>query len=151
MRDFSSVTLTKFSVPLLLAAAIAGLAGCRDNTEELAAQFNTTTNTAATPASVALSANPASISAASTVPAASLVTAIVKDSTGFPMDGITVYFVAVDPVSSVPATLSNASTITASGVANTTLMLGTNLTQRTITVAAKAGAVTGSTTVTVTP
>lgn len=116
MRDlFSSQKMTKFSAVFLLAAALAVLAGCSDNTSGIGT--TTTTTVAGTAAlTIALSSN-----SLTTTSSTATVSATLKDASGTPMAGQVVAF----STDATLGSLSPASALTGDGNGGTILGVAT--------------------------
>lgn len=133
---------TRFSVSLLLATAIAALAGCSDNTSSTGA----TPTGASTAASVQLLVSSQQMLSSAT--ASTVLTAIALDANGQTLSDKTVTF---SKGTDSTAYFTNVSATTdANGVATATLNIGTNMANRTISVSATVDAAVGTNTVAVT-
>lgn len=138
---FLSQKTTKFSAAFLLATALAVLAGCSPGTTPSSSAAPPPT--AGTAATIQLSVSLPQILSTST--STSDLTAIVLDATGQAITGKVVTF---STGGDSTAYFTNVSATTDSkGVATATLNIGSNMTNRTITVSATADAAVGTTTV----
>ena len=141
---FLSQKTTKFSAAFLLATALAVLAGCSPGTTPSSSAAPPPA--AGTAAKIQLSVSLPQILSTST--STSDLTAIVLDSTGHAVAGKVVTFsTGGDTTAYFTSTSATSATTDANGVATATLNIGSNMTNRTITVSATADAAVGTTTV----
>lgn len=127
--------MTKLSAPFLLAAVMAALAGCSDNTTSASTTTTTTTTTAA---SLQLSASPATVKSDNSTSATITVTAVDAGNAVVPNTPITM---SADTGIISPGPFNTGST----GSTTLTFSSGAaNKVNRTATITATAGAVTGS-------
>jgi hypothetical protein len=141
---FLSQKTTKFSAAFLLATALAVLAGCSPGTTPSSSAAPPPA--AGTAAKIQLSVSLPQILSTST--STSDLTAIVLDSTGHAIAGKVVTFsTGGDTTAYFTSTSATSATTDANGVATATLNIGSNMTNRTITVSATADAAVGTTTV----
>lgn len=141
---YSGKNLPKLLSSFLLAAAIAALAGCSDNT---ASSGTTPTPTGATTAaSIQLLVSSQQMLSSAT--ASTVLTAVVLDATGQTMSGKAVIF---SKGADSSAYFSNITATTGTdGVATATLNIGTNMANRVVSVSATVDTAVGTNTVTVT-
>jgi Bacterial Ig-like domain (group 1) len=141
MRDFfSPKKMTKFSTVFLLSVVIVMISGCSDNT-------GATTPTSTISKTTAIQLLVSNSDMPSHATASTLLTAVALDASGQAMVGEVVKFKSTDGT----AYFSNVSTLTdANGVANATLNIGKDLSNRVIPVSATVATVAGDNTVTVT-
>lgn len=141
-NEYFSQKITRFSVSLLLAAAIAALAGCSDNT----ASTGATPTGASTAAAVQLLVSSQQMLSSST--ASTVLTAIALDANGQAIADKTVTF---SKGTDSTAYFTNVSATTdANGVATATLNIGTNMANRVVSVSATVDTAVGTNSVTVT-
>lgn len=141
---FLSQKTTKFSAAFLLATALAVLAGCSAGSSSSSSAAPPPA--AGTAAKIQLSVSLPQILSTST--STSDLTAIVLDSTGHAIAGKVVTFsTGGDTTAYFTSTSATSATTDANGVATATLNIGSNMTNRTITVSATADAAVGTTTV----
>jgi len=140
---FSSRKITKFSVPFLLATALALLGGCTAGGGSSSSSTPTTPTGSGVAAKIQVSVSLPQI--LSTATSTSNVTAVVLDASGQAITGKVVTFsTSNDPTAYYTNVVA---TTDANGVATATLNIGSNQTNRTITVSVTADAAVGTATV----